>query len=274
MKSTKRQLEAELKIRKPKDAIDTVFESRGGLVGAHSEGECPEVILKHITWSEHCSRKSLKQAWVHECLSVHHQLLETCCLLSWSNASMQRRSIDLFKMLHVLQSPWPFFVLTNNSWISTDSAVTLFRFCIFGVDPTFNLSNFSVTPTVYRHLLLEDPKLHSHLCFNLGPMRVHYHKQLSLLLFNASWLESNSFCYPGYWNRWWKVLSGCTSSQFPTCLSIAVLLLPSTKCRIPPSWLAVSPMFCEEICARHFRVYRPGRYLPWRAVMTRPMMSS
>ena len=50
-----------------------------------------------------------------------------------------------------------------------------FRFCIFGVDPTFNLGDFSVTPTVYRHLLLEDPKT-SQSPLLLGPMLVHYHK--------------------------------------------------------------------------------------------------
>lgn len=41
MKSTNRQLETELQIRKPKDAIDIVFESKGGLVGAHSVEQLP-----------------------------------------------------------------------------------------------------------------------------------------------------------------------------------------------------------------------------------------
>lgn len=51
-----------------------------------------------------------------------------------------------------------------------------FHFCVFGVDPTFNLGDFSVAPTVYRHLLLEDRKS-SHSPLLLGPMLVHYHKQ-------------------------------------------------------------------------------------------------
>lgn len=41
MKSTKRQLEIELQIRKPKDAIDIMFESKGGLVGTHSVEQLP-----------------------------------------------------------------------------------------------------------------------------------------------------------------------------------------------------------------------------------------
>ena len=51
-----------------------------------------------------------------------------------------------------------------------------FRFCVFGVDPTFCLGDLSVTPSVYRHLL-EDPKS-SQSPLLLGPMLVHYYKQL------------------------------------------------------------------------------------------------
>ena len=32
-----------------------------------------------------------------------------------------------------------------------------YSFSIFGIDPTFNLGDFSVTPTVFRNLLVEDP---------------------------------------------------------------------------------------------------------------------
>ena len=35
-----------------------------------------------------------------------------------------------------------------------------YSFSIFGVDPTFNLGEFSVTPTVFRNVLLEDYKIH------------------------------------------------------------------------------------------------------------------
>lgn len=41
MKSTKEQLEAKLKVSKPKDAIEAVFESKGGLLGASSAGQLP-----------------------------------------------------------------------------------------------------------------------------------------------------------------------------------------------------------------------------------------
>ena len=51
-----------------------------------------------------------------------------------------------------------------------------FKFCVIGVDPTFNLGQFSVIPMVYRHLLLEDTKSHKPPLV-LGPLLVHHRKQ-------------------------------------------------------------------------------------------------
>ena len=50
---------------------------------------------------------------------------------------------------------------------------------ILGVDPTFNLGEFSVTPTVFHNVLLEDHKTHR-LLLVVGPMLVHYRKQFCL----------------------------------------------------------------------------------------------
>jgi len=50
-----------------------------------------------------------------------------------------------------------------------------FEFCILGIDPTFNLGDFSVTPTIYRHLLLQNSTGQCPLL--LGPMLVHYSKE-------------------------------------------------------------------------------------------------
>ena len=50
-----------------------------------------------------------------------------------------------------------------------------FEFCILGIDPTFNLGEFSVTPTVYRHLLVQNAAGNSPLM--LGSLLVHYCKE-------------------------------------------------------------------------------------------------
>ena len=66
--------------------------------------------------------------------------------------------------------------MINSFWIWKGFAVTHFKFSILGIDPTFNLGEFSVTPMVYRHLLLEDSKAHK-APLVLGPLLVHHRKQ-------------------------------------------------------------------------------------------------
>ena len=68
------------------------------------------------------------------------------------------------------------------------------RFCtnenIFGiltVDPTFNLGDFDVTVTTYRHLLLKCRRTQHHPSF-IGPVMVHFKKSFSTYLFFSSTL--------------------------------------------------------------------------------------
>jgi len=51
-----------------------------------------------------------------------------------------------------------------------------FNFQILGIDPTFNLAEFSVTPIVYHHLLLEN-SCTGHSSLMLGPLLVHQQKE-------------------------------------------------------------------------------------------------
>ena len=86
-------------------------------------------------------------------------------------------------------SPEPVFVLARDRQLDD-----LVQFCtnpsvfsILTVDPTFNFGAFDVTPTTYRHLLLESvrsglpPVL-------IGPTMVHYHKTFYTYLFFAATL--------------------------------------------------------------------------------------
>lgn len=175
MKSTKRQLEAELKIRKPKDAIDIVFESRGGLVGTHSAGELPRGRTQAYNMKRTLQQKEFEAGLgprmpicspsvTRDMLFV---IMEQC-----KYAEKEHRFVQ-----DVTCAPEPMAVLCTDQQLLDINRFCCdpFRFCIFGVDPTFNLGDFSVTPTVYRHLLLEDPKT-SQSPLLLGPMLVHYHK--------------------------------------------------------------------------------------------------
>ena len=57
-------------------------------------------------------------------------------------------------------APEPMVVLCTEYQLSDVASFCCDPFCfsILGIDPTFNLGEFSVTLTVYRHLLLHDPK--------------------------------------------------------------------------------------------------------------------
>lgn len=50
------------------------------------------------------------------------------------------------------------------------------QFCVMGIDPTFNLGEFSVTPIVYQHLIVVDKKS-GNFPWLLGPILVHYKKE-------------------------------------------------------------------------------------------------
>ena len=50
-----------------------------------------------------------------------------------------------------------------------------FEFGALGIDPTFNLGEFSVTPVVYRHLIVQNAAGRSPIM--LGPMLVHHRKE-------------------------------------------------------------------------------------------------
>ena len=86
-------------------------------------------------------------------------------------------------------SPEPAFVLARDRQLDD-----LVRFCtvaegfsILTVDPTFNLGDFDVTPTTYRHCLLESTRSGNSPVL-IGPTMIHYRKTFHTYLFFASTL--------------------------------------------------------------------------------------
>ena len=84
---------------------------------------------------------------------------------------------DLF-VQDVTCAPEPMAVLCNEQQLIDINRFCCqpFSFSILGIDPTFNLGEFSVTPLVYRHLLLQDKKS-GHSLLLLGPVLMHHQKQ-------------------------------------------------------------------------------------------------
>ena len=86
-------------------------------------------------------------------------------------------------------SPEPAFVIARDRQLDD-----LVRFCtipddftILTVDPTFNLGDFDVTPTSYRHCLLKSVRSGSTPVF-IGPTLIHYRKTFHTYLFFSSTL--------------------------------------------------------------------------------------
>ena len=83
-------------------------------------------------------------------------------------------------------SPEPAFVLAQ-----LDDLVRFFivaeGFLILTVDPTFNLGDFDVTPTTYRHCLLESTSSGKSPVL-IGPTMIHYRKTFHTYLFFTSTL--------------------------------------------------------------------------------------
>ena len=96
-------------------------------------------------------------------------------MLSWSSVKIPKKAIFLFQ--DVACAPEPMAVLSNEQQLCDIAHFCCdpFKFSILGIDPTFNLGKFSVTPTVYRHLLLCD-RCTGHSPLLIGPMLVHDHK--------------------------------------------------------------------------------------------------
>ena len=193
------KLEAELQVKKPKDAIQAVFESKGGLLGAGSAGQLPRGATQAYNMKRALQQKELMAG---VCPRVHISsasgtqdmlfvVMEQCKTTEKENRFVQ----------DVTCAPEPMAVLCSDHATAPGyCCCDPFQFCVFGVDPTFNLGDFSVTPVVYQHLLLEDSKI-SQSPLLLGPMLVHYRK-LSLLLLHTCWLEAIHFWCSGNRNRW------------------------------------------------------------------------
>ena len=85
--------------------------------------------------------------------------------------------VDIF-VQDVTCAPEPMAVLCNEQQLCDIERFCCdpFNFGILGIDPTFNLGEFSVIAIVYQHLLLQSSRT-GHSPLMLGPLLVHYRKE-------------------------------------------------------------------------------------------------
>jgi len=173
MKSTVKKVESSLATLTPKRAIGKVHNDQGGFTNAVSVGELPRgrnqaYYLKHKMLEKEFQSSSGSPSCKLGSLDILYVMMEQC-----KNAEKGKRFVQ-----HVTCTPEPMAVLSTQQQLQDIECFCCdaYTFCIFGVDPTFNLGNFSVTATVYQNLLLENPKTNMPPVV-LGPLFVHYHKQ-------------------------------------------------------------------------------------------------
>lgn len=142
-----------------------------------------------------------------ELLYHQHARPEVCCLPLWN--SVRQLKNDLF-VQDVTCAPEPMAALCNEQQLIYINRCCChpFSLSILGVDATFNLGEFNVTPMVYRHLLLENKKS-GHPPLLLGLLLMHYQKQFRSYNYHSYWFKTRSYSSHSCGNRWKEKFSGC-----------------------------------------------------------------
>jgi hypothetical protein len=167
MKSAKKNLQKALESCTPKDALDTTVSAAGGLINAQSAGQLP--LSRQQAYNiNHALKRSTPGPSRGKGRDLLYSVMEQCKM-----AEKKERFVQ-----EVTCAPEPMAILATSQQL-----LDLERFCcdpvefaIMGVDPTFNLGEFSVTPTVYQHLMVCDKRTGKS-PWLLGPILVHYQKE-------------------------------------------------------------------------------------------------
>lgn len=167
--STKSRIESQGGSHGPKQVLATVSRELGGVQFVCSPSELP--------------RNERQVSYIHSKLKGSSASLSSSVASAHSDqvfAMMQsaklQDSLGLF-VRETRPSPEPAVVLARDRQLEE-----LVRFCavadnfsVLTVDPTFNLGEFDVTPTSYRHCLLISTRSGSN-PVTIGPVMIHYRK--------------------------------------------------------------------------------------------------
>ena len=99
------------------------------------------------------------------------------------------------------------------------------KFSILGVDLTFNLGEFDVIVTTYRHLVLQS-RTSPQPPVMLRPMFIHVRKDFAAYHFFTSALVGQRLhlIFKGFWNRWWACLGNALKATFPMAQDVRCFL--------------------------------------------------
>jgi len=153
MDSTKAKLSLALK---PKDTVNTVFKENGRLLKAKSVGELPRSGDQEYYLQKKLQQKAIANSIDSSVGGEAHDMLYAVMLQCKSMEGCERFVQDLTCALE------PMAVLATGQQLFDMERFCCdpFKFCIVGIDLTFNLGELNITPIVYRHLLLNTTMHH------------------------------------------------------------------------------------------------------------------
>ena len=160
--SVKRRLTTALATQAPKEAIDAVTKDSGGLLHSVSASHIPK-----NRQQAYYLKRSQNIAGPGHSRDMLFVTMEQCKLAEKGNRYVQE----------VTCAPEPMAVLATEQQLADLERFCCnpAEFCVMGIDPTFDLGEFSVTPFVYQNLLIVNDRGLSP--WVLGPILVHYRKE-------------------------------------------------------------------------------------------------
>ena len=160
----RRKITDTVKTMKPQEAYNKLLKEAGGIESCQSAGDSPQnykqlANMRHKLNDSKPSKDSLFEIMKH-------------CLDGQSRSDQFIRSVQA--------APEPTCVLASDYQLND-----IDRFCtnpeqfsILGIDPTFNLGDFAVTVTTYRHLMLQSRRTGQQ-AIMIGPMFAHQKKEMA-----------------------------------------------------------------------------------------------
>jgi len=147
MESTKKKLSNVLATEKPKKAVDIVFEKNGGLLNARNAGELPHGRDQAYYLKKKLRQEALTKSVGCSIVDGARDMLYAVILQCKTSQGSDRFVQD------VTCAPEPMAVFGNDQQLLDLERFCCdpFKFSILGIDPIFNLGEFSMTPMVYRH---------------------------------------------------------------------------------------------------------------------------
>jgi hypothetical protein len=173
--STKKRIKEQCAEEGPKSIVNSISKEVGGIINAVAPGQLPRNEKQVVNFKKKLSHST----------TTHTDAASDDLFIV-----MQKAYSDdpLHKFIRAVNAaPEPAIVVSTNSQLKDLArfCTSSFEFSILCIDPTFNLGDFDVTLTTFKHLFLQSKRYKQSPIF-LGPACIHFKKSFATYLFFAS----------------------------------------------------------------------------------------